>query len=146
MIQVLEITDRVVVCLNLMDEAKRHGLSIDDRRLARDLGVPVVPTSARQDEGISELIRTIGQISGGQIASKPHRLTNEPRVVKEAINVLSSKIQEAFPDLPNVRWVALRMLEGDKRITEAIKSGELGDLSRGNTESQELLATDRATQ
>ncbi len=145
-IQVLEITDRVVVCLNLMDEAKRHGLSIDDRRLARDLGVPVVPTSARQDEGISELIRTIGQISGGQIASKPHRLTNEPRVVKEAINVLSSKIQEAFPDLPNVRWVALRMLEGDKRITEAIKSGELGDLSRGNTESQELLATDRATQ
>ncbi len=47
-LQVLEITDRVVVCLNLMDEARRHGLQVDERRLARDLGVPVVPTEARR--------------------------------------------------------------------------------------------------
>src|SRR4030066_1060892 len=46
-LQVLEITDRAVVCLNLMDEARRHKLTVDDRRLARDLGVPVVPTAAR---------------------------------------------------------------------------------------------------
>ena len=51
-LQVLEITDRVVVCLNLMDEAKRHGLRLDDRRLARDLGVPVVPTTARSGDGL----------------------------------------------------------------------------------------------
>src|SRR5210317_196542 len=44
-LQVLEITDRAVVCLNLMDEARRKGLQIDDRRLARDLGVPVVATA-----------------------------------------------------------------------------------------------------
>ncbi|HJX41907.1 MAG TPA: FeoB small GTPase domain-containing protein, partial [Anaerolineales bacterium] len=42
-LQVLEITDRAVLCLNLMDEAHRHGLQVDHRRLARDLGVPVVP-------------------------------------------------------------------------------------------------------
>ena len=51
-LQILEITDRVVVCLNLMDEARRHGLAVDDRLLARDLGVPVVPTAARQDEAL----------------------------------------------------------------------------------------------
>ena len=51
-LQVLQITDRVVVCLNLIDEARRHGLEVDDRRLARDLGVPVVPTAARQKVGI----------------------------------------------------------------------------------------------
>ena len=45
-LQVLEITDRAVVCLNLIDEARRKGLDVDDRRLARDLGVPVVATSA----------------------------------------------------------------------------------------------------
>ena len=50
-LQILEITDRAVVCLNLMDEARRHNLTIDDRRLARDLGVPVVPTAARSGEG-----------------------------------------------------------------------------------------------
>ena len=54
-LQVLEITDRVVVCLNLMDEARRRGLEIDERRLARDLGVPVVPTAARFGEGLEEL-------------------------------------------------------------------------------------------
>ena len=50
-LQVLEITDRAVVCLNLMDEARRHGIAIDERRLAKDLGVPVVPAAARQEEG-----------------------------------------------------------------------------------------------
>jgi Fe2+ transport system protein B len=140
-IQVLEITDRVVICLNLMDEAKRNGLAIDERRLARDLGVPVVPASARQNEGIPELIATMGQMAKGHITSKPHHLTNEPPAVRDAINELSEQIQEAYPDLPNVRWVALRMLEGDKRIAEAIKNGELGDLSRGDGEPQELLVT-----
>ena len=43
-LQVLEITDRAVVCLNLVDEARRLKLNVDERRLARDLGVPVVPT------------------------------------------------------------------------------------------------------
>ena len=52
-LQVLEITDRAVIALNLIDEAKRHGLRVDERRLARDLGVPVVPMAARQGEGLS---------------------------------------------------------------------------------------------
>ena len=46
-LQILEITDRVVVCLNLVDESERRGLTVDERRLSRDLGVPVIPTSAR---------------------------------------------------------------------------------------------------
>src|SRR5512134_3837988 len=58
-LQVLEITDRVVVCLNLIDEAKRHGLVVDERRLARDLGVPVVPTAARQGEGLDQLLAAV---------------------------------------------------------------------------------------
>ena len=51
-LQILEITDRVLICLNLMDQARKQKLEVDDRRLARDLGVPVVPTAARYDEGI----------------------------------------------------------------------------------------------
>lgn len=51
-LQVLEITNRAVVCLNLVDEAKRHRLEVNDRLLAKELGVPVVPTAARQNKGI----------------------------------------------------------------------------------------------
>ena len=62
-LQVLEITDRVVICLNLMDEAERHGLVVDDRRLARDLGVPVVPTAARYGRGLDQLLVAIEEVA-----------------------------------------------------------------------------------
>jgi ferrous iron transport protein B len=128
-IQVLEITDRAVVCLNLMDEARRHGLSVDDRSLARDLGVPVVPTSARQNEGIPLLIQTISEVAGGEIVCKPHRIKSEPPALKRVISQLIGQVEAAFPGLPNPRWVALRLLEGDRRIIDAVRSGELGELN-----------------
>lgn len=127
-LQVLEITDRAVVCLNLMDEAKRHGFALDDRRLARDLGVPVVPTAARQGEGIPLLIKTLSEVATGQTICRPHRIRSESPALKRAINQVVEKITSQFPGLPNARWVALRLLEGDRRIVDAIRSGELGEL------------------
>jgi ferrous iron transport protein B len=129
-LQVLEITDRAVVCLNLMDEARRHKLQVDDRRLARDLGVPVVPTAARQREGLPLLLQTISEVATGQTVCKPHRIQNEPPALKRAVSQLTAQLQAAFPGLPNVRWVALRLLDGDARIAEALRKGELGELSR----------------
>ena len=129
-LQVLEITDRVVVCVNLIDEARRHGLEVDDRSLARSLGVPVVLTVARQGEGIPELIQAISQVANGEIVCKPHRIKSETPALKRAIEQLAEKVKSAFPDLPNARWVALRLLEGDRRIIEAVRSGELGDLNQ----------------
>ncbi len=131
-LQVLEITDRAVICLNLMDEAKRHGLTVDDRRLARDLGVPVVPTAARQNEGIPLLLQSIQQVATGQVVCKPRRDRSEPADLKRIVKKLTEQLSSIFPGLPNVKWVALRLLEGDKRIIEAIQSGELGDLNQGN--------------
>ncbi len=129
-LQVLEITDRAVVALNLMDEARRHGLTVDDRSLARDLGVPVIPTSARSKEGIPELLQAINQVATGAYVCQPHRLKNEPPGLKQALAELVPQIEAAFPGLPNARWAALRLLDGDQRIIEAIERGELGDLTR----------------
>ncbi|MEE3258463.1 MAG: FeoB small GTPase domain-containing protein [Candidatus Latescibacterota bacterium] len=129
-LQVLEITSRAVVCLNLMDEARRYGLAVDDRRLARDLGVPVVATAARQDEGIPQLIQTLDERATGQTEGKPRRIQTQSPALEGAIDKLAARVATAFPGLPNVRWVALRLLEGDRRIAEAVHSGELGDLSQ----------------
>lgn len=129
-LQVLEITDRAVVCLNLMDEAQRHGMQVDERSLARDLGVPVVPTIARQGEGIPQLIQTISEVANGEIVCKPHRIQSAAPALKRVIDQLTKKVEAAFPDLPNAHWVALRLLEGDKRIIEAVHSGELGELNQ----------------
>ena len=127
-LQVLEITDRAVVCLNLMDEARRKGLEIDDRRLARDLGVPVVPTSARYGEGLDELNRVIAEIASGQLVSKPRRVGGQSSALKHAVKQLTQEVETVYPGLPNAQWVALRLLDGDGRIAEAFRSGELGEL------------------
>lgn len=127
-LQVLEITDRVVVCLNLMDEAKRHNLKVDERRLARDLGVPVVPTVARYGEGIDELLAAIADVATGVTSTRPYHVRYDIPGLKETVDSLTEKVKVLYPDLPNARWVALRLLDGDERIVDAIRKGELGDL------------------
>jgi ferrous iron transport protein B len=127
-IQVLEITDRAVVCLNLMDEARRHGLEVDERRLSRDLGVPVVPTSARYGQGLEELVDTISEVASGRFSYKPHRIQATSRRLEGSIKTLTREVKAVYPDLPNPRWVAMRLLDGDERIIESIMKGELGSL------------------
>ena len=105
-LQVLEITDRVVLCLNLMDEAKRHGIEVDERRLARDLGIPVVPASARYGKGLEELLETIHGVATGQIRTQPHRIQHLSPGLSEAVTKLASQVEAAFPGLPNARWVS----------------------------------------
>lgn len=124
-LQVLEITNKAVLCLNLMDEAKRHGIAIDERTLSKDLGIPVVATSARSNQGIPELIQTISQVASNEIICKPHKINNLSPSVNEAINDLSKKILKMYPNLPNSRWVAMRLLDGDQEVLKGIQEGEL---------------------
>ncbi len=123
-LQILEITNNAVLCLNLMDEAERNNLEIDTRTLAKDLGIPVVPTSARYNRGIPELIQTISELANGKIVCKPHRIKNIPKNIEQALEKLSAEIKEVYPDIPNSRWIALRLLEGDRNIIETLKTGE----------------------
>jgi len=125
-LQVLEITDRAVVCVNLVDEARRHGWEVDDRQLARDLGVPVVLTSARYGRGLPELLQAVHEVATGQWQARPYRLAAEPPAVREPVRLLVQKLEAAFPGLPNARWVALRLLGGDPSIIEAVRRGDLG--------------------
>ena len=128
-LQILEITDRVVVCLNLIDEARRNGVTVDPARLEKELGVPVVPTVARRGEGIDALLRTASQVASGARKTAPHRVASHPAGVEDAVDALKPLITDAFPELPNARWVALRLLNADERVTEAVRSGEIGDLT-----------------
>lgn len=127
-LQVLEITDRVVVCLNLIDEARRRGLEIDTRRMSRDLGVPVVTTSARFGEGMPELLQAIDDVSAGRFVCQPHRLESQPKDLKEAIATVTSQLLAVHPGLPNGRWVAMQLLDGDESIATALRRGELGQM------------------
>jgi len=129
-LQILEITDRAVLCLNLIDEAKRNGITVDDRVLSKELGIPVIPTSARQGEGMDELLNAINDVARGKYICKPYRLKSNSSELNSAIEKLSNEIEIEYPGLPNLRWVALRLLEGDQSIIDAIRSGDLGNLKK----------------
>lgn len=124
-LQVLEITSNAVICLNLIDEAKRHKISVDERSLARDLGIPVVPTSARYGKGIPELIQTIHGVATRKIVCKPYRIKDIPRHINKAVEKLNKGLKRLYPNLLNSRWIAIRLLEGDKRIIDALRNNEL---------------------
>jgi ferrous iron transport protein B len=125
--QVMEITDRVVVAVNLMDEARRKGIEVDVRSLSRDLGIPAVPVTARTGEGIHNLIGTVAELIKGEITVRPKRAEGT-REFQKAVNELVPMIEQAAPGIPNARWLAIRLLDGDARVQKAITSGELGEV------------------
>lgn len=127
-LQVMEITGRVVLCVNLLDEARRKGITVDLRSLSRDLGVPCVGTVARTGEGLGDLMRVVAAVIAGEVATAPIR-TQVPAEVERALDELVLMINGVAPGLPNARWVACRLLDGDLRIRQALLNGELARLS-----------------
>ena len=125
--QVMEITQHVVVAVNLMDEARRKGLEVDTRSLARDLGVPAIPIVARSGEGIHQLLSTVAEVIEGTIATQPRRVEGTPEF-QQAVAELSPMIEAAAPGIPNARWLAIRLLDGDAKVEQALREGNLAEL------------------
>lgn len=128
-LQILEITDRAVLCLNLMDEAQRNNIEIDERTLSKELGIPVIPSAARRKQGMNELLNAIEEVATGKFVCRPHRIKSRSSKINHAIAEIAAKLEAQFPGLPNTNWVALRLLEGDNSIIEAVRSGELGHIN-----------------
>jgi ferrous iron transport protein B len=126
-LQVCEITDRVVIAVNLMDEAKRKGIEVDVRSLSRDLGVPAVGIVARTGEGVHALLEAVDGVASGAIATSPLRVTGTPEF-QHAVNELVPLIEQTAPGVPNARWIAIRLLDGDAQVEDALTSGRLAEL------------------
>lgn len=113
-LQTMEITEKVIVCINLMDEAKRRGISIDTELLSRRLGVPVVGVTARRKRSLYPLINALNNFS----VSKAHAV-RYPEPIEEAIAL----IEPAVADLQNginSRWLSLRLLDSDIQLKNEI--------------------------
>lgn len=139
LLQVLEITDRVVVAVNLMDEARRKGLEVDARSLSRDLGVPAIPIVARTGEGMQTLLVTVAGVIEGEVQTKPLRVSGTPQF-QRAVGELSSRIERLYPGVPNARWLAIRLLDGDARVQQAFQSGELEELVFGQKRAEQRFS------
>lgn len=128
-LQTIEITKNVVVCVNLMDEAKRKGVNVDLIKLSLLLGVPVVGTSAAKGKGLDGLMDVIYDFTSGKLQTKPLKIVYSELIegVLEAIENEVEKIAEVkkcdekrYENELNTRWIALKLLENDQQLLEGI--------------------------
>ncbi|WP_435575513.1 ferrous iron transport protein B [Clostridium algidicarnis] len=128
-LQTLEITSKVVVCVNLMDEAKRKGISINIDKLSKKLGVPVVGTSALHGDGLNNLMDAVLEVSSKDII--PNTLSvvyDDP--IEEAIGEVQDIIKLKFQNTVNSRWLALKIIDGDKTLLASINKYLNFDLTK----------------
>lgn len=92
-LQTLEITSKVIVCVNLLDEAKRKKIHINLKELSALLGVPVVGTSARSGHGLEDLMEAIHQAIEKSFVSSPIKTIYEASI-EEAIGILEPAVEE----------------------------------------------------
>jgi Fe2+ transport system protein B len=119
-LQVMEITSRLVICVNLIDEAKKKKISIDFITLEKELGVPVVATAARQGIGLNSLKESIYQVAIGSRELNPTQIKYSMEVENAVLKLLPQIEKFRFDKLFNPRWVALRLLDGDEKFIRNI--------------------------
>jgi ferrous iron transport protein B len=125
-LQILELTDKVVIALNLMDEVQRQGWKINVKALEATLGIPIVPTVAIEEEGLPELVEMITQVAMEQ--RKTHPVSVHYGLTVEGYTQTLQKDMSHIGIEERSRWVALKLLEDDPEIVEAFKRGELATL------------------
>lgn len=119
-LQVMEATNNVIVCINLMDEAKKKGIEIHINKLKKLLNVPVIPIIARDGIGIEKLLMTIDKITKNEIEILPKKVIYDKDIenlIDKIEGILSKYIYQSY----NLRWIALRLIDSDKNMEEEIK-------------------------
>lgn len=138
-LQTIEITPKTVVCVNLMDEAEKKGIRPDLSLLEKRLGVPVTGASARQGEGLEELMDRVEALGAPVPPS-----TEYPAPVERAVEILSPAVERALAGRLSSRWVCLRLLEGDAALMKTMAE-HLGRDIREDEEVREGLKRAKAT-
>ncbi|MCI7207825.1 MAG: ferrous iron transport protein B [Clostridium sp.] len=124
--QVMELTDNVILCLNLLDEAKKKGIEIDKSKLEEILGIPVVLTAARSGYGMDELKETLNTVVHGnyKFNNKPVYYDDE---IESMVNSIKDELYEIIPSI-NPRWLGLRLIDGDESILTSLNDYTENDI------------------
>ena len=120
-LQLLELRIPTVLALNMMDEVRKGGGTIDVPALSKRLGIPVVPISAAKNEGVSELIRQAVETAKNKVAPKVLDFCPDGPVHR-CIHSVSHVIEDHARRVGiSSRFAATKLIEGDEQITEMLE-------------------------
>lgn len=146
-LQVIELCPRTLVCVNLCDEARRRGISLDLKKLEENLGVPVVGTSAHDKRTLKALTTAMADLC--RDTPPQGKRLHYIRPIEEAVGCLVPAL-ERYSRQVDPRWLALRLIEGDDSLAQ--KAGEFlgadlgsGEVSRAVEAARKRLARDDIT-
>lgn len=133
--QIMEITDNIILCVNLLDEAKKKKIKINLKKLEQLLGVPVVGTTARDKRTLEKLKDTIYKVCTGKIVPCPNVVKYNPKI-EENINLLEEKLLKncdtEYRSVTTIvndekiseklyKWISLKLIDGEEKILNSIK-------------------------
>ena len=118
--QIMEITPNIVVCVNLLDEAKKKGIQIDLQKLEQKLGVPVVGTIARKKKTLNNLLEKVEEVAEKKVNSKPNLIKYIP-IIEEGINLITSRLKISKDKQYLKRWIALKLIDREEKILKSIQ-------------------------
>lgn len=120
-LQTIEIYKNVIVCVNLIDEAKRKNIKINISKLSKLLGVPVVTSSAQSKKSLCELEDTLNKVVNKQIKISPVKI-KYPEKIELALSEMEEKLNDEIKSKINPRWLCLKLLEDDKNLLNEINN------------------------
>ena len=121
-LQILELSTQVIVCVNLMDEARRKGILLDLDRLSALLGVPVVSTVAQCKASQEALMQVVDQVMDGTLVCTPHLVTYPPEI-EQALSLLAPELPPLAADTAiQPRWLALNLLAPDAALFQPLQA------------------------
>ena len=120
--QIMEITDNIIICVNLLDEAKKKGINIDFVELEKRLGVPVVGVIARKKKTLNKLLEVINKVCNGEIKFKPNKI-RYPQYIENGVEKLKQKVNKMLTkeNKKLSRWICLKLIDGDEKIINNIQ-------------------------
>lgn len=121
-LQTIEITDNVVICVNLLDEAKRKGINVDLTKLSLLLGVPTVGTSATTGDGLKELMDIVYNLTNNKVPINPIKIKYD-KVLEDSISLIEPEVKLALTNVNskiNPRWISLKLLENDPSLIQTL--------------------------
>ena len=136
--QIMEITNNIILCVNLLDEAKKKKIKIDLKKLSDLLGIPVVGTIARNKKTLDSLMDTVYKVCNKKILPMPKKISYSHFVEKEISVLQKSIIEEYEIDSILARWISIKLIDGEEKILESIEENLSIDL-QNNENIQNLL-------